>query len=55
MFMGRLTTCLPEPVSLISHWLFCRCWASESSDRPSVDMLLDCLDLMIEDRQQLQQ
>jgi hypothetical protein len=28
------------------------CWSPEATDRPSVDMLLECLDLMIEDRQQ---
>lgn len=32
----------------------CRCWATDPAERPSVDMLLECLDLMIEDRREQQ-
>lgn len=39
---------MPEDYELLMK----RCWSAEPSDRPTVDMLLDCLDLMIEDRQE---
>lgn len=29
----------------------CRCWSADPAERPSIDMLLECLDLMIEARQ----
>jgi hypothetical protein len=33
-------------------FVLCRCWSADPAQRPSVDMLLDCLALMIQDRQQ---
>jgi hypothetical protein len=29
----------------------CRCWSANPTERPSIDMLLECLELMIEARQ----
>lgn len=37
---------MPEDYELIMR----RCWATNPAERPSVDMLLECLDLMLEDR-----
>lgn len=30
----------------------CRCWSGDPTDRPSIDMVLECLDLMIEARRE---
>lgn len=47
--------CAPVPAPVAVPWCCCRCWSSEAGDRPSVDMLLECLDLMIEDRMQAEE
>lgn len=32
-----------------------RCWSKDPGERPSADMLMECIDLMIQDRRQPQQ
>ena len=41
------------PLLLLPLLLSCirSCWAAEASERPNIDMVIQCLGLMIDDRQ----